>query len=199
MSVPYSQSTSEKEVMAELKKRTSSARNLYSSSSGKVDDESTRTALRKSITTADDIISATTSTTKPNVQSVNDAIGAISSTMNSVRKSISSRNASESSPSTPSGDIQKYAKSLLSDYGWDDGEWDSVDYIVTHESGWDPTSLNPSSGAIGLFQCLGHPECSAIAYKTDYKVQVKWGLNYIRNRYGTPTSAATFWKAHNWY
>lgn len=29
--------------------------------------------------------------------------------------------------------------------------------------------------------------------------QTKWGLNYIKNRYGSPTRAMAFWRRNNWY
>lgn len=29
--------------------------------------------------------------------------------------------------------------------------------------------------------------------------QTRWGLNYIKNRYGSPTKAKSFWRRNNWY
>ena len=36
-------------------------------------------------------------------------------------------------------------------------------------------------------------------WKDDAATQIKWGLNYIAGRYGSPSAAKTFWLAHNWY
>ncbi|MYV93598.1 lytic transglycosylase domain-containing protein, partial [Streptomyces sp. SID1034] len=29
--------------------------------------------------------------------------------------------------------------------------------------------------------------------------QIKWGLNYMNDRYGSPCGAWSFWQAHSWY
>lgn len=103
------------------------------------------------------------------------------------------------SHSTPAGEIQKYAREAMSRYGWGDDQWDSLDFIVTSESGWDPSAMNRSSGAKGLFQCLGHADCDTPTYMSDYREQVDWGLRYIAARYGSPKSAADYWHAHGSY
>ena len=36
-------------------------------------------------------------------------------------------------------------------------------------------------------------------WKDNAATQIKWGLNYIAGRYGSPSAAKTFWLAHNWY
>lgn len=104
-------------------------------------------------------------------------------------------------PSSPvtTGSPQAIAKSLLSNYGWGQDQFQYVDYIFTHESGWNPWAVNPSSGAYGIPQAnpsggAGHPYQLGDAY-----AQIVWGLNYIRDRYGTPYNAYLFWIAHNWY
>jgi hypothetical protein len=64
-----------------------------------------------------------------------------------------------------------------------------------HESGWSPTSDNPTSSAYGIPQILG------LKAKTgnDYKAQVRAGLSYIKHRYGSPCSAWAFWQNRRWY
>ena len=41
------------------------------------------------------------------------------------------------------------------------------------------------------------------AYGSDWRTnpvpQIKWGLNYIENRYNTPCGAWSFFQSHNWY
>ena len=82
-------------------------------------------------------------------------------------------------------------------YGWGSGpQWNAIDWIVQKESGWNPKAANPTSSARGLFQqmtSIHGPVASTPAG------QAEWGLNYIKSRYGTPTQAQAFWKAHNWY
>ncbi|WP_030679742.1 aggregation-promoting factor C-terminal-like domain-containing protein [Streptomyces cellulosae] len=73
--------------------------------------------------------------------------------------------------------------------------------IVEHESGWNITARNSSSGAYGLVQALpGSKMASAGSdWKTNPATQIKWGLNYMNSRYGSPVGAWAFWQAHGWY
>jgi hypothetical protein len=36
-------------------------------------------------------------------------------------------------------------------------------------------------------------------YFTDAEVQIRWGLEYIKDSYGTPCSAWEFKQSNNWY
>ncbi|GAB2589728.1 transglycosylase SLT domain-containing protein [Streptomyces capparidis] len=73
--------------------------------------------------------------------------------------------------------------------------------IVTRESGWNYKAVNPSSGAYGLVQALpGHKMASAGAdWQTNPATQIKWGLNYMNERYGSPCGAWSFWQTNHWY
>ncbi|MFF8968319.1 transglycosylase SLT domain-containing protein [Streptomyces sp. NPDC014995] len=73
--------------------------------------------------------------------------------------------------------------------------------IVQHESGWDVDATNASSGAYGLVQALpGSKMASAGSdWKTNPKTQIKWGLDYMNSRYGSPAGAWAFWQANGWY
>ncbi|MGW5418922.1 aggregation-promoting factor C-terminal-like domain-containing protein [Streptomyces sp. NPDC003943] len=77
----------------------------------------------------------------------------------------------------------------------------SFSKIVEHESGWNHTATNSSSGAYGLVQALpGSKMASAGAdWKTNPATQIKWGLNYMNERYGSPNAAWSFWQTHGWY
>lgn len=73
--------------------------------------------------------------------------------------------------------------------------------IVKHESGWNVSATNASSGAYGLVQALpGSKMASAGSdWKTNAKTQIKWGLDYMNSRYGSPQAAWNFWQANGWY
>nr|WP_078513399.1 transglycosylase SLT domain-containing protein [Streptomyces purpureus] len=73
--------------------------------------------------------------------------------------------------------------------------------IVERESGWNYRAQNASSGAYGLVQALpGHKMSSAGAdWQTNPATQIKWGLNYMNNRYDSPCGAWSFWQANHWY
>ena len=65
------------------------------------------------------------------------------------------------------------------------------------ESGLNPYAVNKSSGACGLFQAL---PCSKLPCSlSDVACQAKWGVDYIKNRYGNPANALEFHYANNWY
>ncbi len=73
--------------------------------------------------------------------------------------------------------------------------------IVNHESTWNYKAVNASSGAYGLVQALpGSKMASAGAdWQTNPATQIKWGLNYMNDRYGSPCGAWDFWQNNNWY
>jgi len=126
-----------------------------------------------------------------------------------------SQTASRSNPrptSTPSyGPIPSSCKSytgnraigcsLMLDAGFGLDQMPCLDKMWTHESNWRTTAENASSGAYGIPQAL--PASKMATYGSDYRSnpvpQIKWGLNYIKDRYKTPCGAWSFWQAHNWY
>lgn len=73
--------------------------------------------------------------------------------------------------------------------------------IVTRESGWNYTAVNPSSGAYGLVQANPGSKMASVAsdWRTNPATQIQWGLNYMNSRYGSPCGAWQFWQAHNYY
>jgi hypothetical protein len=80
-------------------------------------------------------------------------------------------------------------------------QYEAFNKIVSHESGWNVHATNASSGAYGLVQALpGSKMASAGAdWKTNPATQIKWGLNYMNSRYGSPAAAWNFWSTHHWY
>jgi uncharacterized protein YabE (DUF348 family) len=79
--------------------------------------------------------------------------------------------------------------------GWTGEQWDALYKLWMKESGWNPNSVNRSSGACGIPQAY---PCSKITDKSAAG-QITWGLNYIKNRYGTPTAAWAFFLRNNSY
>ena len=99
------------------------------------------------------------------------------------------------------GEIQSYAHSLVLQYGWTEADYQALVLLVNRESSWNPYAVNKKSKACGLFQAY---PCSKMAkygkdYRTNYKVQIAWGMDYIKNRYKTPSQAWSFWQSHHWY
>lgn len=79
--------------------------------------------------------------------------------------------------------------------GWTGAEWDALYVLWMRESGWNPRSVNRSSGACGIPQAL---PCSKIPDKSTAG-QIQWGLDYIQRRYGTPAGAMSHWQMKKWY
>jgi TP901 family phage tail tape measure protein len=107
--------------------------------------------------------------------------------------------ASVSTGSLNSGAVQKeiaYAFSQFVKYSWGPENQQPLVNLWNKESGWNPFAVNPSSGAYGIPQALGHGNVYALG---DAIAQINWGLNYIWQRYGTPIGAWAHEVANNWY
>jgi hypothetical protein len=91
---------------------------------------------------------------------------------------------------------QAFARSIMWQYHWGPEQWPPWLYLGNQESGWNAYAVNPSSGAYGIGQSLGHGHPYNLG---DYKTQVIWMANYIRGRYGTPAAAWAHERAFNWY
>lgn len=94
-----------------------------------------------------------------------------------------------------------YAASILGSYGWGQGEMTALNTLWEKESNWKTTATNASSGAYGIVQSLpaGKMASAGADWQTNYQTQIKWGLNYIKERYGSPSAALAFHLSHNWY
>ncbi|WP_406122614.1 lytic transglycosylase domain-containing protein [Streptomyces sp. NBC_00989] len=92
--------------------------------------------------------------------------------------------------------IQSMAASMVPS-----GQYQCFSNIVDHESSWNYRAVNASSGAYGLFQALPGSKMSSVGsdWQTNPATQIKWGLNYMDSRYGSPCEAWSFWQANNWY
>lgn len=99
------------------------------------------------------------------------------------------------------GGPQAYARSLLPSYGWNSSQWPPLYNLWMRESGWRWNADNPSSSAYGIPQALpGSKMASAGAdWATNPNTQVRWGLGYIKGRYGSPAAAWAHSEAVGWY
>ncbi|MFI9364095.1 transglycosylase SLT domain-containing protein [Kitasatospora sp. NPDC053057] len=77
----------------------------------------------------------------------------------------------------------------------------SFSHIISHESSWNVTATNPSSGSYGLGQALPASKMASAGadWRTNPATQIKWALNYMNTRYGSPNAAWVFWQNHHWY
>lgn len=91
---------------------------------------------------------------------------------------------------------QAFARSMLSAYGWGPSQFPPLVSLWNRESGWNAYAVNPSSGAAGIPQALGHGHPFNLG---DYISQIRWGLAYIFSRYGSPAAAWGHEVAAGWY
>jgi hypothetical protein len=98
------------------------------------------------------------------------------------------------------GAAQRYARGLLSAYGWG-GQWAALNAVAMRESGWSLTARNPSSGAYGIAQFINGPS-EYYQYGGNPNTvsgQVIAFFNYIRQRYGNPGAAWQHELNFGWY
>ena len=82
---------------------------------------------------------------------------------------------------------------LAAQRGWTGSEWSALHDLWQHESGWNPNSVNTSSGACGIPQFY---PCRDLG---DAHAQIVDGLAYIAGRYHTPSGALAHWIDFGWY
>ena len=109
---------------------------------------------------------------------------------------------SSSSGSYSLSDYQAYAKDLvINTYGWSEYDFECLVKLWDKESGWDPNSHNSSSGAHGIPQSLPASKMASEGadYYTNGYTQIRWGLKYIKGRYGSPSAAWAHSQSEGWY
>lgn len=120
-------------------------------------------------------------------------------TVNTAKKSTSSN---QSTSSQSKSELQSYAHDLvINTYGWSEYDYDCLVKLWNKESGWNPNAHNKSSGAHGIPQSLPANKMASEGsdYYTNGYTQIRWGLKYIKNRYGTPAKAWSHFQSKNWY
>ncbi len=106
--------------------------------------------------------------------------------------------ASCSPPSSP----QQTAKNMMVGYGWgNQQQFNCLNSLWMRESGWRWNAMNPSSGAYGIPQSLpgGKMASAGADWRTNASTQIRWGLDYIRGRYGSPCGAWGHSMSTGWY
>lgn len=98
------------------------------------------------------------------------------------------------------GDPKTIASALLSSFGWSGSQFGCLVSLWNRESGWRTTAANPS-GAYGIPQALPGSKMSSAGpdWQNNAETQIRWGLNYIKQRYGSACAAWSFKQGHGWY
>ena len=98
------------------------------------------------------------------------------------------------------GTAQSIAYNMLASFGFSTSQFSCLQDLWNRESGWSYDAENPS-GAYGIPQALpGSKMATAGAdWQTNPATQIKWGLGYIKDVYGTLCAAWNFELANNYY
>jgi hypothetical protein len=110
--------------------------------------------------------------------------------------------ASRSSFRAPlSGSPREIARQLVLARGWSETQYGCLSALWDRESGWNVYSENGSSGAYGIPQALPGYKMAMFGsdWRTNAVTQIKWGLWYIADRYGTPCNAYAHSNSYNYY
>jgi len=98
-------------------------------------------------------------------------------------------------------DPKTLARALMPLFGMSTSEFGCVDNIWEHESRWNVHADNPYSSAYGIPQALPGSKMASAGpdWQNNAETQIKWGLGYIKSRYGSACAAWSFKQAHGWY
>ena len=96
---------------------------------------------------------------------------------------------------------QALARIMAADRGWGASQFSCLKSLWARESGWNYRAMNPSSGAYGIPQALPGAKMASAGsdWRTNPATQIKWGLGYIGDRYGTPCGAWGHSQSSGWY
>jgi hypothetical protein len=126
---------------------------------------------------------------------------------------------------TSQGANEALGDQMAASYGWAGPQAACLDELWERESGWQSDIANAQSGAFGIAQALGHGGTgtavvvpvvrypggssaadvtvneypSAAANSGDAQAEIKWGLSYIDQTYGSPCGAWDHEEANSWY
>lgn len=133
---------------------------------------------------------------------------------------VAGASAGSGQPVANTGSAQAILQQTAAKFGWGSGtQWQALSNVEMAEAGFNPRAKNPSSGALGLAQALGHGNSNTggtlgneyggfglsdaqakLANSGDAAMQALWMCNYIQATYpGGPVTAWAHEQADHWY
>jgi hypothetical protein len=93
------------------------------------------------------------------------------------------------------------ARSMLRHFGWWPGQFKDLNWLWDRESSWNVRAFNPYSGATGIPQAVPGSKMASAGpnWRTSARTQIRWGLRYIKSRYGSPRRAWYHEVDRGWY
>ena len=124
-------------------------------------------------------------------------------------QSPASRSTRAPEPAVPSFDgdrspeaSKRFARAYMEKrYGWGD-EWSCLESMWTKESNWRWNEDDSDDGYTwGVPQARPGTKMASAGddWYDNPQTQIKWGLGYIKTRYGSPCNAWDFWQSNGWY
>jgi len=99
------------------------------------------------------------------------------------------------------GTVKEFAYTLVLANSWGRDQYSCLVALWTRESNWRWNAFNSSSGAYGIPQALPGAKMAEMGadWQTNPETQIRWGVNYIKHRYGAPCGAMDHSNKFNWY
>jgi hypothetical protein len=112
-----------------------------------------------------------------------------------------SRGAAEQAAAKASTTPRGIARSMLRHFGWWPGQFKDLNWLWERESSWNVRAFNPYSGATGIPQAVPGSKMASAGpnWRTSARTQIRWGLRYIKGRYGSPRRAWHHELDTGWY
>jgi hypothetical protein len=100
-----------------------------------------------------------------------------------------------------SGSPEQIAQAMLGSFGWSSSQFACLYPLWEHESGWSVTAENPGTGAYGIPQAMPGAKMAGAGpdWQNDAATQIRWGLEYMKDLYGSPCGAWAHEQATGWY
>ena len=99
------------------------------------------------------------------------------------------------------GSIKEFAYNQIANLGWGRDQYSCLVALWTRESNWRWNAYNRGSGAYGIPQALPGVKMAEFGsdWQTNPQTQIRWGINYIKHRYGAPCGAMAHSNKFGWY
>lgn len=103
-------------------------------------------------------------------------------------------------PAVSPGSARAIAQGMLAGFGWGQDQFACLDALWNRESGWNVHAAS-GSGAYGIPQALPGSKMASAGpdWANNASTQIRWGLGYIKGRYGSPCAAWSHSQSTGWY
>jgi hypothetical protein len=96
---------------------------------------------------------------------------------------------------------RQIARRMLRSFRWSGWQFQWLNLLWSRESSWNVYASNPYSGAYGIPQAVPGSKMATAGsdWESSARTQIRWGMDYIKGRYGSPYGAWEHELATGWY